>query len=157
MTTAQPTDWQTKPMPAQKITVELGRMFSAEEMATIRRGLVPQQMEDKWFIYWQDNRLFFHRSWTGFCIYSVHFAIKDGGAGQMVAAEVNRDPEQYRQTSAEEDARMISYLVDVLLLRRRAQFPHTDADSAASTLANWSIAGRAMLGEHPEDDEKPAE
>jgi len=32
-------------------------------------GLVPEEIEDKWFIYWEDDTLFFHRSWTGNCIY----------------------------------------------------------------------------------------
>ena len=37
-------------------------------MDQIRAGHIPEMMEDKWFIYWQDDRLFFHRSWTGYCI-----------------------------------------------------------------------------------------
>ena len=43
-------------------------------MDHIRQGMIPEVMEDKWFIYWKDDALFFHRSWTGFCIYVVRFA-----------------------------------------------------------------------------------
>ena len=84
-------------------------------MESIRAGHIPEFMEDKWFIYWQDDKLFFHRSWTGFCIYVVHFAV-EGEAGRMVRAEVNRDYEQYQLVDDEEDARMISGLIDSLLL-----------------------------------------
>ena len=52
----------------------LDRVFSPQDMDRIRRGVVPEAMEDKWFIYWKEGMLFFQRSWTGFCIYVVRFA-----------------------------------------------------------------------------------
>lgn len=109
-------------------------------------------MEDKWFVYWTDDALYFHRSWTGICVYLVRFA-RDGDVWKMVTAEVNRNPEQYTETSDERDAEMISYLVDVLLLRRAAEFPVDDASPETSAVMNWSRVGRAMLGQHPDDDE----
>ncbi len=57
----------------------LDRVFSPQDMDRIRRGVVPEAMEDKWFIYWKEGMLFFQRSWTGFCIYVVRFAA-DGDA-----------------------------------------------------------------------------
>jgi hypothetical protein len=105
-------------------------------------------MEDKWFIYWKDDTLFFHRSWTGFCIYVVSFAA-EGDSFRMIAADVNRDPEQYKATNDERDAGMISYLVDVLLLHQEAVFPSAELPSEKQTLTIWSQIGRAMLGQHP--------
>ncbi len=120
-------------------------------MKYIRRGLVPEQMEDKWFIYWKDDALFFHRSWTGFCIYVVRFAAKGDSFG-MTEADVNRDTEQYEEASDERDAEMISYLVDVLLLHQEAAFPSNEPSSEKQALMNWSQVGRAMLGQHPNDE-----
>jgi len=71
--TAKPADCKTEASPSKKTTVHLDRTFSPQEMEHIRRGLVPEQMEDKWFIYWQDDTLFFHRSWTGSCIHCCPF------------------------------------------------------------------------------------
>ena len=34
--------------------------------------------EDKWFIYWENDTLFFHRSWTGVCVYIVRFTSPAG-------------------------------------------------------------------------------
>ena len=127
------------------------RTFSQEDMERIRRGLIPEQMEDKWFIYWKDDALFFHHSWTGFCIYVVRFAAVSG-SWKMIEAEVNRNPEQYSEISDERDAKMISYLVDVLLLHRDADFPSDEPSSEKSALMNWSQVGRAMLGQHPMDE-----
>ena len=148
MKTAQPADWKTEALPSKKTTIHLDRTFLPQEMEHIRRGLVPEQMEDKWFIYWQDDTLFFHRSWTGFCIYVVHF-IPEGDRYGMVEADANRDPAQYKGMNDERDARMISYLVEVLLLHREVVFPSDDLSSEKCVVMNWSQVGRAMLGKHP--------
>ncbi|MFH5803645.1 hypothetical protein [Alienimonas sp. DA493] len=121
-------------------------MFSPQEIERIRLGLVPGQMEDKWFIYWQDDALYFHRSWTGICVYVVRFEI-DGDSYRMCEADLNREPSQYSQTNDDHDAAMISYLIDVLLLEREAEFPSEAADEGKAALEQWSSVGRAMLDE----------
>jgi hypothetical protein len=148
MKAAKESDWQTQPLPSQRSTIPLDRRFSSAEIQRLRSGLVPEEMEDKWFIYWQDDTLFLHRSWTGFCVYVVRFA-PEGDAYRMVEAEVNRDPEQYRETNDDRDARMISYLIDVLFLGRQADFPSDEPDSEKTALQQWSQVGRAMLGQRP--------
>ena len=142
-------DWKTRNLPRRKTTLRLDRRFSPEEMARIRQGVIPEAQEDKWFIYWKDDALFFHRSWTGICIYVARFTA-EGTAWRMVRADVNRDPGQYTETDDEQDVNLISSLIDMLLLHRHPAFP--DGDSAAqSALMHWSLAGRAMMGRHPGD------
>jgi hypothetical protein len=46
---------------------------------------------------------------------------------------------------------VISYLIDVLLLRKFALFPSDDPSTDSRALMEWSQAGRAMLGRHPFD------
>lgn len=150
MKTAQASDWQTNPLPEERITIPLERTFSPEEMSRIRQGLIPEEMEDKWFIYWQEDTLYFHRSWTGNCIYIVHFAA-DGDSARMVSAEVNRDPEQYKETKAELDVAMISSLIDLLLLHYAPDLPKDGSPPEEQAIKNWSNVGRAMLGQHPDD------
>jgi hypothetical protein len=120
-------------------------------MRRIRRGVVPEEMEDKWFVYWQDDSLFFHRSWTGFCIYVVRF-IGEGDSCKMVTADLNRDPEQHAPATDAMEARMISYLIDVLLLRQASVFPSDEPGSDKEVMMQWTQVGRAMLGEHPKGD-----
>lgn len=129
----------------------MDRRFTPEEMARIRQGLVPNAMEDKWFIYWQDNALTFHRSWTGACIYVVHFTCDDEGC-RMVAVDVNRDPSQYTETNDDWDAEMVNVLIDSLLLHRTPPFPDDEAPSEAHPMRLWSWIGRAMFGQHPNDE-----
>jgi hypothetical protein len=150
MKAAKKSDWKTEALPSKRTTVRLARVFSPQEIKRIRKGLIPQEMEDKWFIYWKDGTLFFHRSWTGFCLYVVRFAASINSS-VMIEAEVNRDPEQYSETSDERDAKMISYLIDVLLLHQHADFPSYGEDSETEALMIWSQVGRAMFDEHPDD------
>ena len=118
-------------------------------MECIRRGLVPEQMEDKWFIYWESGNLFFHRSWSGYCIYVALFA-DEGDCCKMTQAEVNRNKRQYSETSDRRDAEMISYLVDALLLQLpTATFPCDEQSPDKQASNNWHVAGRAMLDQHP--------
>ena len=151
MKTAKPVDWKIEALPSKRTVIRLDRTFLPQEMKSIRRGLVPEQMEDKWFVYWKDDCLFFHRSWTGICVYVIHFAAA-GDSYRMLEADVNRDPEQYRETNDERDAEMISYLVDVLLLHQESIFPSDEPSSEKQALMNWSLVGRAMFGQHPDDE-----
>jgi hypothetical protein len=148
---AMSTDWKTAPLPSMRSTIRLDRVFSLQEMKCISGGLVPEQMEDKWFIYCQECTLYFHRSWTGVCIYSVKFTI-EGDNYRMIEADVNRDPEQYQETSEEKDGAMISYLIDILLLDQESVFPGSEQSPDDQVLMNWSQIGRAMLGQHPKDE-----
>ncbi len=100
-------DWKTVPMPELHDTFVLNRSFSDEEMNALRRGNIPQAMEDKWFWYMEESTLWAHRSWTGYCIYRIDF--KENNEHLVT---VNRDPEQYDCASAEEDIRSLNKLLD---------------------------------------------
>jgi len=154
MKSAKQSDWQTEELPSSRSTVSLRRVFSPDEMPRIRAGLVPKAMEDKWFIYWENDTLYFHRSWTGICVYIVRFAAERDGY-RMVEADLNRDPEQYNETSDNRDAKMISYLIDALLLQQPAVFPSEDDNSETNIILQWSQVGRAMLGQHPTPNGDP--
>jgi len=148
---AEPADLDIRPLPDKHTLVPLDRRFTAQEMQRIRMGLIPRQMEDKWFIYWCDGRLFRHRSWTGLCIYVVRFSCEQG-ACVMTEAKVNRDPAQYKATDDARDAALISYLIDVLLLRRPAAYPADASSGEQAALAQWSLIGRAMLGDQADEE-----
>ena len=112
---ALPTDWATKPLPKQRTTLALNRSFSPSQMDRIRMGFIPDDMNEKWFMCWHDKTLHIYRSWSGFCIYVVHF-VADGEGSRMVSAEVSRDYAQYQGTDDDYDAWLISDLIDGHLL-----------------------------------------
>ena len=100
-------DWHTEDMPEKVEIFILDRTFTDEEMDALRYGNIPREMEDKWFWYMEGDTLYAHRSWTGFCIYQIEF--KEDGHHHV---RVNRDPEQYRCTSIDEDIESLNILLD---------------------------------------------
>ena len=105
--TAVRADWKTFDMPEKNEMFILRRHFREGEIDVLRKGNIPKEMEDKWFWYMEGDTLYAHRSWTGYCIYIVRFT--DGDEHQVT---VNRDPDQYGCTSAEEDTVTLNKLLD---------------------------------------------
>lgn len=102
---AKKSNWNVQDMPAQFVTLPLDFTLDAKEAASVRLGFIPSAMEDKWFIYFENNTLFQHRSWTGYCIDQVHF-VAEGCGFRATHAEVNRDVEQYEGTDKEDKQRI---------------------------------------------------
>lgn len=118
---ARPDSWKTVEMPATIASLSLNQAYTAEEFSIIACGFVPKEMEDKWFVFMQDNTLFFHRSWTGFCIYKVVF--EQNNAEYVVReAFVNRDLKQYKRTDNNYDSVILSCLIDDFLLHKGVLF-----------------------------------
>ena len=100
-------DWTRLDMPEQHDIFIFQRPFKAQQMAALRRGNIPQEMEDKWFWFMEEDTLFAHRSWTGICIYQIDFK-----PDNKHVVTVNRDPEQYKCTSTAEDAQQLNNLLN---------------------------------------------
>lgn len=107
MKVAEKSDWNTVDMPAQHAVFSFQRHFTEAQMKTLRHGFIPLEMEDKWFRYMEENTLFIHRSWTGYCIYKITFS--PSGIHTVVA---NRDPEQYSCASIAQDVERLNELMD---------------------------------------------
>ena len=122
MKTAHRSSGKTRPMPQETNVLGYCEEFSSEEFETISRGLIPQDMDDKWFIYLEGNTLNLHRSWTGICIYQVEFAT-DSGNHTVRRALVNRDRNQYGGTDGDYDSKFLHFLISNLLLGKQVEFP----------------------------------
>jgi hypothetical protein len=104
-------DWKTTPLPAARKAIPFDRSYTAEEFAWVKEGLVPECMEDKWFVFYEEPWLYFHRSWTGYCVYQLRFEPADSGA-RVAEVWVSRDAEQYRETDDTRDALLLAVLLD---------------------------------------------
>lgn len=62
--------WKSEPF-REGVPLPYQAVFSSEEFARLKTGLVPQSMEDKWFVYYEEPHLFIHRSWTGQPVYRL--------------------------------------------------------------------------------------
>jgi len=60
-------------MPHQRAFLSVSERYSREQVEVIRLGVMPREMEDRWYIVYHDATrvLSLHRSWTGECIYEA--------------------------------------------------------------------------------------
>ncbi len=128
-------NWNVKPFPDQYIEMKLDLGFSPEEMEIIKQGHYPSAMEDKWFVFYEKNQLYFCRSWTGFCTYMVDFKEE-----KAVRVKISREQDQYKSKDDEFDLLMVVYMIYSFLLGRHLPFPKTP-DSNDNILAKWSQMG----------------
>lgn len=112
-------DWKTQPMPDLKAKLEIDRVFSSAEYEYLSWGLIPQEMSEKWFIYLENDWLYSHRSWTGFCIYKLRLAENDSGY-KVVEAWVNRDSKQYTGDNESYDAKFLLSLINMIIQNNRS-------------------------------------
>ena len=94
-------------MPERQDLFLIEKELTEEQMRRLSLGHIPHSMEDKWFYYMEGNKLFIHRSWTGFCIYTVE--LSPDGCHEVT---VNRDPQQYSCQEIGEDEKNLSALLD---------------------------------------------
>lgn len=95
--------------------VAYARRFLPEEFGRIVHGFIPTDMDDKWFIYFEENMLHFHRSWTGKFFASVRF-VERQGYHEAQGAILNVEGLFHDPDSPAETVRLIDNLIDVCLL-----------------------------------------
>lgn len=141
--------WKHLPPPSRCDDLGFEACFDSDETERLKHGLVPEGMEDKWFIYFEDDWLRFHRSWTGAFIYALR--LERTASGFCVAESwVNRDPEQYQATDTAYDRRLVRFVIDALLLGKRdVAFPMPSGGrDPAHGLTQHAHVGR----KYPEDN-----
>jgi hypothetical protein len=111
-------DWKIHPLPKKRSLIPVDRHFTPAEMNCIRRGFIPQNA--RWFIFFERNRLYFHRSWTGVCVFVAHFKRRQNGY-VLHLIEANRNRKQYSETADVSDTKLCFELVDNFLLEPQAQ------------------------------------
>ncbi len=106
---------------AAERALAIDRVYSREDHARLCDGLVPEEMEDKWLIVFDAGALWFHRSWTGLCVFRVRFA-EEAGRFRVAEAAVNGDPAEYRADDAH-DAELVAWLMEAMVLGRDVPRP----------------------------------
>lgn len=108
-------DWETNDMPVRNAQFKLERHFTDAELHNLKCGFIPVEMEDRWFMYFENDTMYIHRSWTGNCIYIVEFNFKT----DVHSVVVNSDKEQYTCTSTKEDLQQLNQLLNRFIQPKR--------------------------------------
>lgn len=118
----------------QEELIDWDRRFTAVEMDRISVGFRPRDMDDKWLVFQEGNWIFCHRSWTGLCVYKL--LVKDGRITKVFR---NAGQEQLGPTSGEEDAQVLDFIFNQVLLGK------------SSRRDGHSLEEHAVLGNAPGD------
>jgi hypothetical protein len=131
--------WNIHGVPKKRAPLNFSGRFSDAEYEQIKVGLIPDGMDDKWFMFFEAPWLYLHSSWTGFCIYGVRLEASAEGA-TIVEAWVNRDKKQWgAPANANYDVLWLRFFIDALLLNKPTPFP-----GKASPLAQHILTGRVF-------------
>ena len=68
-------DWKRFPVSDVSISFDIDLQLSDDQYNKLKRGNIPLNMDDKWFIYYEKGKLHFYRSVTGLCIFSVELNV----------------------------------------------------------------------------------
>ena len=106
--------WGIAPMPEQHEEIDFTREFSKDEMESIKNGFIPRDMDDPYFIYFENDTLYIHRSkcTLGTCWYKVVFE-----KNCIIKIRVNKEQNRGPPHDNEENVKLVNYLIDDLLLK----------------------------------------
>lgn len=70
--------WKREPF-ENGVAIPFELEIHKRQIGRIEKGLIPEEMEDKWFIYYEKPFLYLHRSWTGQPVYKLEFQESETG------------------------------------------------------------------------------
>jgi hypothetical protein len=148
---ANPNSWKRDPFTTGEAIPYQDR-FSETEFAALQDGLIPQAMEDKWFVYFEEPYLFLHRSWTGEPVYRVRLSTDADGVN---VAEALCVVEILNPAMADYQARLLDFLIGNLLLGKAKPFPLAGGfvDPENEALLQHAIAGTGYPQVEAESDD----
>lgn len=80
-------------------------------MDRIGNGVIPRSVDERWFIYFEDNTLDLHLSWTGYCVFIVSLNEIENRAWHASHCLVSRDKEQYGETTDAEGIKLLHLVI----------------------------------------------
>ncbi len=143
--TATKTTWKNQPINNPK-RISIIMNFTNRQFSKLTIGLIPQQMEDKWFIFYENNWLYFHRSWTGFGLYKAQL-IKETNGYSIIEFWAERNNAKYKNEDDNTDIENISFLIarGLLGIDVRKIYEAKNTKSEMDVIKSWSFFGRLLI------------
>lgn len=137
--------WKIEPITDPK-RISISLQFTKNQFSKIQKGLIPHEMEEKWFMFFEDDWLYFHRSWTGKGIFKAKvIALQNGYEIREFWAE--RNPLIYKITDDDSDRETFCFLIAGGLLRTGVQdiYFKNNMKSEADFIKGWSNLGSLLI------------
>ena len=137
--------WQNQPIDNPKrIAIDLH--LTDKQFSKLTNGLIPQQMEDKWFIYYENEWLYFHRSWTGNGMYKAKLN-KETDGYSITEFWAERNQEKYKNEDDNTDVETFSFLIARGLLGIDVGniYSSRNIKTESDVLKGWSNFGNMLF------------
>lgn len=137
--------WKHQPIDNPKrIVVDLH--FTDKQFLKLTNGLIPQQMEDKWFIYYENEWLYFHRSWTGNGMYKAKLN-KETDGYSITEFWAERNQEKHKNEDDNSDIETFSFLIarGLLGIDVRSIYLNRNIKTETDTVKGWSNFGNMLF------------
>jgi len=134
-----------------EIAPDLDLSFSEEQYIKLKKGFIPKAMEDKWFIYFENDCLYFHRSWTGLGIYRAEIIkVNDDVTDRKYTIKefyVETDEEIYKDGDNAFDLDVLLQLIfcGLLGIDIRDRFFEKHGKGKSGAVQTWSLFGRMLV------------
>jgi len=137
--------WKNLPINKPK-RIDISLHFTDAQYSKLTRGLIPEQMEDKWFIFCEKDWLYFHRSWTGYGLFKGQL-IKEGDGYLIKEFWAERDHKKYTVEDDNNDRETISFLIARGLLGIDVGDMYADKNikSGVDSIKSWSLFGNLLF------------
>ncbi len=138
---ASPDSWKHQPF-GEGVALAYHTTLDAKQFQQVQSGVVPEGMEGKWFVYYEEPYLYFHRSSTGQAVYRLTFEERDG-TGEVVAALVSTEFASAKAPAVYTEVRMLDFLLYAVVLHEAREFPVPEGLEHPKGLFQHVISGTA--------------
>ena len=98
-------DWKALDMPEETEQFTIDMRLSDSQIDALKQGYLIKNMDIKWWAYCEENVLYFHRSWSGVCVYKVE--LSTNGNLQVI---INKNATQFLRSKDQ-----VKYLISKII------------------------------------------
>jgi len=118
---ATSSSWKNLPF-GECVAIPYQASYTEAQFSRLIEGFIPKTAHDRWFIYYDEPHLFFHRSSTGQPVYRVTLKLTVDGAETIETLYSKKQAEKFG-VEPEYSARLIDALICNLLLGQEHPYP----------------------------------
>jgi len=148
---AKSDSWQHKAF-GSGVLLQYRTTLNPAQFQLAQLGIVPKVMEDKWFVYYEEPYIHFHRSWTGQPIYRLKLE-KQGDSAEVVEVLLDAEQADEEGVDIEYQTRLLDFLLYALVLREPRKFPVPRGGAPGPKgLLQHHVCGTGFLEADPPSD-----
>ncbi len=129
--------------------IEFSKYFSRIEFERLTYGLNPSSMEEKWIIIYDNEQIYFYRSWPPYNLIFRIKLLKNEDCFYFSKFEISLEFLNTKWNSSEYSVKLLNYLIERLLLGRLLNFPFPDQikDKTKRAIFRHSLVGSSIAND----------